>query len=170
MRKSHFHRCTSGKRTLTELIAGHLESHHKCTSQSYCVSVKSRNGLVQRSCDVNVLFLRPSQSNRNVNFHSYVYQKLLKFPILVLGNSMAHISLCALSPVRRRVTNGDFIYGSSGAPNHHQTRTGRHQQLDMNCFNGGDLGEVCCCSTGFCNSASSTRWIAVIAVLVLFLG
>ncbi|RCN40117.1 hypothetical protein ANCCAN_13936 [Ancylostoma caninum] len=83
---------------------------------------------------------------------------------------MAHISLCALSPVRRRVTNGDFIYGSSGAPNHHQTRTGRHQQLDMNCFNGGDLGEVCCCSTDFCNSASSARWIAIIAVLVLFLG
>ncbi|EYB94923.1 hypothetical protein Y032_0165g13 [Ancylostoma ceylanicum] len=118
-------------------VLGHLESHHKCTSQSYCVSVKSRNGLVQRSCD---------------------------------GNSMAHISLCALSPVRRRVTNGDFIYGSSGAPNHHQTRNGRHQQLDTNCFNGGDLGEVCCCSTDFCNSTSSARWIAVIAVLILFLG
>ncbi|ETN82700.1 hypothetical protein NECAME_17663, partial [Necator americanus] len=55
-------------------FSGHMETRHKCTSQSYCVSVKSRNGLVQRSCD---------------------------------GNSMAHISLCALSPPRRRVTNSD---------------------------------------------------------------
>ncbi|KAK6767091.1 hypothetical protein RB195_026504 [Necator americanus] len=63
-----------------------METRHKCTSQSYCVSVKSRNGLVQRSCD---------------------------------GNSMAHISLCALSPPRRRVTNSDFIYGSSGGTSIH---------------------------------------------------
>ncbi|VDP08590.1 unnamed protein product [Heligmosomoides polygyrus] len=111
-----------------------MDSHHKCTSQSYCVLVKSRAGLVQRSCD---------------------------------GNSMAHISLCALSPSRRRLTSGsEFVFGSSGAPTHR-----RHQQMEMNCFNGGELGEVCCCSTDFCNtSTSSTRWLAVLSSLMLLFG
>ncbi|WKY10272.1 hypothetical protein Q1695_002541 [Nippostrongylus brasiliensis] len=114
-----------------------MGSHHKCTSQSYCVTLKSRTGLVQRSCD---------------------------------GNTMAHISLCALSPSRRRLTSGgsEFVFGSSGAPSH---RSGRQQQLEMNCFNGGELGEVCCCSTDFCNASdSSTRWMALLATFVLLFG
>ncbi|KJH46311.1 hypothetical protein DICVIV_07616 [Dictyocaulus viviparus] len=34
-----------------ERFIGHMNSPHKCTSQSYCVTIKSRNGFVQRSCD-----------------------------------------------------------------------------------------------------------------------
>ncbi|XGW01398.1 hypothetical protein V3C99_013945 [Haemonchus contortus] len=118
-------------------FSGHTDSHHKCTSQSYCVVVKSRHGLIQRSCD---------------------------------GNAMAHISLCALSPTRRRISSSaDFAFGSGSAPTH---RSSRHQLQDtMNCFNGGELGEVCCCSTDFCNSSdSSIRWLAILATIVLLFG
>ncbi|VDO91177.1 unnamed protein product [Haemonchus placei] len=56
-----------------------------------------------------------------------------------------------------------------GAPTH---RSSRHQLQDtMNCFNGGELGEVCCCSTDFCNSSdSSIRWLAILATIVLLFG
>nr|CDJ90690.1 unnamed protein product [Haemonchus contortus] len=83
---------------------------------------------------------------------------------------MAHISLCALSPTRRRISSSaDFAFGSGSAPTH---RSSRHQLQDtMNCFNGGELGEVCCCSTDFCNSSdSSIRWLAILATIVLLFG
>uniref|UniRef100_A0A0K0CUM8 Uncharacterized protein n=1 Tax=Angiostrongylus cantonensis TaxID=6313 RepID=A0A0K0CUM8_ANGCA len=119
------------------VIAGPLDSQNKCTSQSYCVTVRSRTGLVQRSCD---------------------------------GNSMDQISLCAPNLSRRRIANSDYIYRSNGGSSHHQHRsTRRYSSLDRSCFSGGELGEVCCCSTDFCNCYGSTvRWMAILLILLLF--
>ncbi|VDM57512.1 unnamed protein product [Angiostrongylus costaricensis] len=119
------------------VIAGPLDSQHKCTSQSYCVTVRSRTGLVQRSCD---------------------------------GNSVAQISLCAPNLSRRWIANPDYIYRSNGTSS---IRRSSHTSLSSNhfiyCFSGGELGEVCCCSTDFCNGyGSAVRWMAILLILMLF--
>ncbi|CAL2047729.1 unnamed protein product [Caenorhabditis brenneri] len=134
---------------ILKCLSGHSQYATQCTSQSYCVSITSKNGPVQRSCD---------------------------------GNSISQISLCsmyAMHGIPRTITtdysNFPISLGgpaSQAAPlSKSSSRSSRRAPMQM-CFNAGDLGDVCCCNTDYCNSSRLHKYylVIIIPIVMLFRG
>ncbi|CAD6189561.1 unnamed protein product [Caenorhabditis auriculariae] len=69
-----------------------------------------------------------------------------------------------LDPSQIQVTTS----GKSTIQNAQPSRPSRRAPMQM-CFNAGDLGEVCCCNTDFCNSARFHKSFLLFPVLIYFL-
>ncbi|CAB3397459.1 unnamed protein product [Caenorhabditis bovis] len=128
-------------------LSGHSRYPTQCTSQSYCVTITSKTGPVQRSCD---------------------------------GNAISQVSLCSMyamhSIPRVQVDYSNYPISMGGpstiskSGSSSLTRNQRRAPMQM-CFNAGDLGEVCCCNTDYCNSGAHVgyRWITSILLITWIL-
>ncbi|CAI2352451.1 unnamed protein product [Caenorhabditis sp. 36 PRJEB53466] len=130
-------------------FSGHSQYATQCTSQSYCVSITSKTGPVQRSCD---------------------------------GNSISQISLCSMYAMHGipRTVQTDYSNfpislggpasqaGSLSKISSTSSRSSRRAPMQM-CFNAGDLGDICCCNTDFCNSSRSTLVFSTLVFFSLFI-
>ncbi|CAB54332.1 Activin_recp domain-containing protein [Caenorhabditis elegans] len=127
-------------------LSGHSQYATQCTSQSYCVSITSKNGPVQRSCD---------------------------------GNSISQISLCSMYAMHGipRTIQTDYssfpisLGGPSSqaapVPKSSSSRSSRRAPMQM-CFNAGDLGDVCCCNTDYCNSSRLKNYVIIIVFPIFY--
>ncbi|CAI5451378.1 unnamed protein product [Caenorhabditis angaria] len=107
-------------------LSGHTLYANQCTSTSYCVTIRSKSGQIQRSCD---------------------------------GNNLAQISLCSIYAMHGYPKNVYTEYSSQpvnmGGPiqsSQISNKNSRHSRSKIGstmCFDGGDLGEVCCCNTDY---------------------
>ncbi|EFP00651.1 hypothetical protein CRE_21121 [Caenorhabditis remanei] len=134
---------------ILKCLSGHSQYATQCTSQSYCVSITSKNGPVQRSCD---------------------------------GNSISQISLCSMYAMHGipRTISTDYSNfpislggpASQAAPipkmSSSSSRSSRRAPMQM-CFNAGDLGDVCCCNTDYCNSSRLQKYILTIVFPILWI-
>ncbi|CAJ0568412.1 unnamed protein product, partial [Mesorhabditis spiculigera] len=89
------------------------------------------------------------------------------------GNGVNQLSLCAFNLAVRRPPGGggvpsDYaLYPSKSSNRYSPAST---QQL---CYNGGDLGEICCCQWEYCNGIPRNTPIALaflIPIVFLFIG
>ncbi|CAP26060.2 Protein CBG05618 [Caenorhabditis briggsae] len=148
---------------LLKCFSGHSQFATQCTSQSYCVSITSKNGPVQRSCDGNSI----SQISLCSQYAMHGIPRTIttdysNFPVLLGGAASQDLSLpqtpaFPAAPISK-------MSGST-------SRSSRRAPVQM-CFNAGDLGDVCCCNTDWCNSSRLQKYVIIIVfpIVLLFYG
>ncbi|TKR60342.1 hypothetical protein L596_027600 [Steinernema carpocapsae] len=107
-------------------FAGDPVEGNECSSLSHCIRITSRGGESQWSCD---------------------------------GNSISHISMCAIvshsqKPAFVQFENQRFTRPGQEHPQRYSQDRVRSRSPREECYDAGLLGDVCCCQTDFCNSAS----------------
>ncbi|CAD5231501.1 unnamed protein product [Bursaphelenchus xylophilus] len=140
---------------------------NECTSLSYCLMIVSRSGRSQWSCDGNAFsqvslcstlgLQQDVEEETNLN----VLSPRKRYPLI----SDAPVSRSEIPLVRSpfestgRYSTG---YRRSNSPYSQGLGKGR-------CFDGGELGRICCCSTDFCNRGVSVLPDTITFVFLSFI-
>ncbi|CAD5225311.1 unnamed protein product [Bursaphelenchus okinawaensis] len=124
---------------------------NECTSLSYCLMIVSRSGRSQWSCDGNAFsqvslcstlgLQQDVEEETNLN----VLSPRKRYPLTSEVMSSRSEGTLVRSPFES--SSGRYSGYRRNSPYPQSINKGR-------CFDGGDLGRICCCSADFCNQSS----------------
>ncbi|KAI6190445.1 hypothetical protein M3Y97_00118800 [Aphelenchoides bicaudatus] len=130
----------------------------ECTSLSYCLYITSRNGRTQWSCDGNALSQVSLCSTLGLQ-HDLAEEATLYGERNYRGKSENKL---VRTPYESTAISSNRYYPPRSLSGGNSRETGLSSSRrfsatplapELRCFNGGDLGQICCCSTDFCNYA-----------------
>ncbi|CAJ0948157.1 unnamed protein product, partial [Mesorhabditis belari] len=126
-------------------LTGHPTAPNVCQSLSYCMTVRSNRGTVQKSCDGN--------GQNQVSLCSLNTQ---------LRRSQAVPSDFATYSGRSSSSSSSSLSSSSSS----RYSPAASQQM---CYNAGDFGEICCCQWDYCNGNGRNNFLIALSILFFIL-
>ncbi|KAE9554349.1 hypothetical protein FO519_002459 [Halicephalobus sp. NKZ332] len=160
--------------------AGNPSRRHECNSLSYCLVVTSRTGRSQWSCDGNAYSQVSLCSNLGMDTSRHTIYEAPPVPARDSFFQNADPDPYSRSNANKNERMyfikqqidprlSQFVDGSGTAEGNPEPAALSARKNGKRCFDAGDLGKICCCSTDFCNGVPESRVLGFSIILPLLI-